>query len=237
MEGIYGLKETNLYIHPLAGDFNKDGYTDIAYYGKCDDGKKCWRVHLNDKNGKFTITSYGDSMWFEGDKPINAPVAGDFNKDGYTDIAYYGKCDDGKKCWRVHLNDKNGKFTTTSYGDNMWFEGDKPINAPVAGDFNKDGYTDIAYYGKCDDGKKCWRVHLNDTNGKFTTTSYGGGMWFEGDEPLNAPVAGDFNHDGYTDIAYYGKCGDGEGCWRVHLNDKKGGFTVTSFGGNMWFKD
>ena len=72
----------------------------------------------------------------------------------YSDIVYYGKCGEGDECWRTHLNDTNGKFTTTSYGSNMWFEGDKPIHTPLAGDFNKDGYTDIAYYGRCDDGKK-----------------------------------------------------------------------------------
>ena len=221
---------------PVAGDFNKDGYTDIAYYGKVGDGDDCWRVHLNDKNGKFTTTSYGGNMWFEGDKPINTPVAGDFNNDGYTDIAYYGKVGGGDNCWRVHINDKNGKFTATSYGGNMWFEGDKPINTPVAGDFNNDGYTDIAYYGKVGNGDDCWRVHLNNKNGKFVATSYGGNMWFEGDKPINTPVVGDFNNDGYTDIAYYGKVGNGDDCWRVHLNNKNGKFVATSYGGNMWFE-
>ncbi|QVY65039.1 VCBS repeat-containing protein [Polaribacter sp. Q13] len=221
---------------PVAGDFNKDGYTDIAYYGKCNNGSDCWRVHLNDKNGKFTVTSYGGDIWFKGDKPVSAPVAGDFNKDGYTDIAYYGKCNNGDDCWRVHLNNKNGKFTVTSYGGDMWFQDNKPVSAPVAGDFNKDGYTDIAYYGKCGNGDDCWRVHLNDKNGKFTVTSYGGDMWFKDDKPINAPVAGDFNRDGYTDIAYYGKCGNGDDCWRVNLNDKNGKFTVTSYGSDMWFK-
>ena len=165
-------------------------------------------------------SNYGGDMWFEGHDPINRPMSGDFNGDGYSDIAYFGKCsNDNLDCWRVHLNNKNGSFTTTSYGGDMWFEGHDPINRPMSGDFNGDGYSDIAYFGKCsNDNLDCWRVHLNNKNGSFTTTSYGGDMWFEGEGHRNAPMAGDFNGDGYSDIAYFGKCSnDNLDCWRVHL--------------------
>ena len=48
-------------MNPIS-NFNKDGCTDIAYYGKYGDGGGCWRVYLNDKNRKFTVTSFGDNV-------------------------------------------------------------------------------------------------------------------------------------------------------------------------------
>lgn len=74
----------------LSGDFNGDGYTDLAYYGKGGNGAiDCWRVHLNNKNGQFSATSYGGDMWFGDcgdmeckDVSVSVPeqVAGTYNK-------------------------------------------------------------------------------------------------------------------------------------------------------------
>jgi len=181
-------------------------------------------------------------MWFRGIKPVHIPLAGDFNNDGYTDIAYYGSCGSGKECWRVHINNKNGSFSNAGdWGADMWFKNSEFESTPIVGDFNKDGFSDIAYYGKCGNGTECWRVHINNKIGGFHNAgNWGADMWFEGSQPKNLPMAGDLNKDGFADIVYFGKCGNSTvDCWRTHVNNKVGGFLqyAGNWGGDVWFGD
>ncbi|MEM1178505.1 MAG: hypothetical protein AAGM22_09180 [Acidobacteriota bacterium] len=129
----------------------------------------------------------------------------------------------------------NPPFKVRSFGANMWFEGNDWTHRPVVGDFDNDHRVDdIAYRGKCGTGTECWRVHRSDGT-SFATHNYGGSMWFQDNNAINAPVVGDFDNDHFLDdIAYYGKCGTGTECWRVHLSDGSS-FTANNFGGNMWF--
>ncbi|MEM1178506.1 MAG: hypothetical protein AAGM22_09185 [Acidobacteriota bacterium] len=220
---------------PVVGDFDNDNhFDDIAYRGKCGTGTECWRVHLGNVSS-FTVSNFGGSMWFEGSDAINAPVVGDFDNDTFLDdIAYYGKCGAGDDCWRVHLGDRNS-FTVSNFGGGLWFAGTTPEHMPVVGNFDDDEFIDdIAYYGRCGDGTKCWRVHLSDGN-SFTTDNYGDGLWFSGSDPSNMPVVGDFDRDSrFDDIAYAGHCGAGTPCWRVHSSDGNS-FAIANFGAGMWF--
>ena len=123
----------------------------------------------------------------------------------------------------------------TSFGGNMWFGGRDWSHRPVVGDFDNDGHIDdITYRGKCGTGTECWRMHRGNVS-SFSTSNFGGNMWFQGGDAPNTPVSGDFDNDGYIDdIAYWGKCGSGYDCWRVHLSNGSW-FSTANFGGNMWF--
>ena len=222
-------------IHaPVVGDFDNDNWVDdIAYYGKCGGGSDCWRVHLSN-GSSFSTTSFGASMWFKSSAPSSRPVAGDFDSDGHKDdIAYYGKCGTGTDCWRVHIGNISS-FSVTSFGASMWFEGSDDTNTPVAGNFDGDMFADdIAYRGLCGSGTECWRVHRGQGS-YFTVAGFGGSMWFEGSDPINAPMAANFDGVGPDDIGYFGFCGPGMLCWRMHLSNGSS-FTATNYGGGQWF--
>lgn len=223
-------------IHrPVVGDFDNDGRDDdLAYYGLCDSGDPCWRVHTS--NGSvFATANFGAEQWSGGVDATHAPLVGDFDNDGFRDdIAYSGLCGTGTPCWRVHKSDGNS-FSVASFGAQMWFGGDDETKKPVVGDFDNDGFVDdIAYNGLCGSGTPCWRVHKSDGNA-FSVAGYGAQMWFEDDQPINAPMAGDYDADGFVDdIAYFGKCGAGQSCWRVHIGSGSQ-FSAANFGGEIWF--
>ncbi len=72
---------------------------------------------------------------------------------------------------------------------------DVPGGKPVAGDFNGDGFDELAYFK---DGE--WFIDLN-----------GNGMWDEGDiwlkmgEKGDQPVIGDWDGDGKDDVGIFGR--------------------------------
>ena len=221
---------------PVIGDFDNDGFIDdIVYNGRCGTGTACWRAHIGNGSG-FSVQNFGGNMWFAGNAPTNVPVAGDFDNDGYVDdIVYWGKCGSGTDCWRVHMSDGSSFSSVANFGNGMWFQGSTPANAPVVGDFDNDEFVDdIAYWGKCGSGTDCWRVHYSNGS-SFLTAGAGADMWFEGSTPVHEPVVGDFDNDGFADdLTYWGKCGSGTDCWRLHRSTGTS-FVAQGFGASMWF--
>lgn len=123
----------------LAGDFNGDGKTDLAVVWN-DGGLASVDVHLSTGSG------FGIQRWQNKAGSYDATqswLAGDFNHDGKTDLAVVWN-DGGLASIDVHLSsgigfdvarwqDKAGSYDPT-HTTQRWF----------AGDFNSDGYADVA---------------------------------------------------------------------------------------------
>ena len=150
---------------------------------------------------------------------------GDFNGDGLTDVVemFTGSTGGG---FLVSFSTGHGGFnsvTASVPGFGPWLGTHGAV--PIVGDFNGDGKADIALVGGS--GWTTVPVAFSNGDGAFTVTnqsvaSFPG--WASGAN-VHA-VAGDFNHDGRTDIALVG--GSGWTTVPVAFSNGDGTFNVTN---------
>lgn len=195
---------SNNWEFPLVGDFNGDGYKDVAAWNS-DNGM--WNVGLNE-GGTFVQSEWEywniNSGW-------HFAVVGDFDGDGDDDIA-------GRKAsgfWFIGESNGTSSFTTTNVG--YWHVA-RTWEQPVVGDFNGDGRDDIA--GRNDRGH--WFVN-ETTGGNFRTTAWG---YWNVNRIWDHIVVADFNNDGRDDLG--GLTAD-RGHYFVGLSDGVD-FVITAWG-------
>jgi hypothetical protein len=132
-------------------------------------------------------------------------VAGDFNKDGYTDLAVTGMFL-GAPTFVVALGLGSGNFDVRVPSVGTFASMATQAGAKLlTGDFNGDGYTDLALVGA---NITTLPVAMSAGYGNFNfsnTLVNQFGSWAA--TPGVRAVTGDFNHDGYTDIALVGGSG------------------------------
>lgn len=200
----------------VVGDFNGDGYDDIATIAPLGNYSLRIYVQLNNKKGGFT--SNPGLVWYSSPPKSfsiadvkSRILAGDYNGDGKDDIAVM--YDYGNAHIRIIVYQSNGsKFIDTPF----WLDsGEGSFNANnvngrlVSGDFNGDGKDDIAnMYNYGNTEVRCFVYLSNGTT--FTHNP----VWLYGDS-FNAErvtgrfTAGDFNGDGKDDIANMYDYGNG----------------------------
>jgi len=188
--------------HHVTGDFNGDGLEDVAARNQ-QTGQ--WMVGISTGSG-FTFQVWG--AW-AASKTWGQVLAGDFNGDGRMDIA--GRIQDaGDGRWFVSISTGTG-FQTSSWGS--WTTTRQWGQASV-GDFNGDGKADIA--GRIQDtGDGRWFVSLSEGNKLSNPTHW---LTWSTNVSWSEPLVGDFNGDGYADIA--GRTlSAGDGRWFLGLSD------------------
>ncbi|MBI2885553.1 MAG: VCBS repeat-containing protein [Candidatus Omnitrophica bacterium] len=157
----------------LSGDFNGDGLSDLAFF---DQPSGTWAVSAS-RAGLFEV----GSAWLSGFGTVQtAPVLGDWDGDGRTDVATYQA-----GSWRF------ARSTGSSFQPDalpaLSFGG----GTPFVGDFNGDGASDLATYNV-----GAWSVALS-SGSVFSPASSFALTWGSGN---HEPLTGDFNGDGLTDI-------------------------------------
>jgi hypothetical protein len=229
-----------------AGDFNGDGRDDLAIGSALESLPDAFdpngKVNAGAVNviygGEAGLTPVGNQFWHQ-DAPgidgVAAPyeafgsalAAGDFNNDGFDDLAIgvVGQAVDGKdNCGAVHIIYGSTKGLRAT-GDQLWTQnstgindaaqiGDLFGNALAAGDFDGDGCDDLAIGVAAEDVSELLyagavNVLYGSQNG---LTSSGDQFWHQDVAGIDGVpgaleafgfslAAGDFNHDGRDDLA------------------------------------
>ncbi len=171
----------------VAGDFNGDGNIDLAVtdQGGLNQTSAGINVFLGNGDGTF-----GNALNVStGPSPVFL-VTGDFNGDGKTDLAY-GSYTTGQVNGRLNILLGNGGGTFQAGASYQVSGSGSPFI--VAGDFNEDGYTDLAALA---DGEV--QLFFGNGNGTFRVgITYGIGSGIG----ATSAVVGDFNGDGHADFA------------------------------------
>jgi hypothetical protein len=198
---------------PIAGDFNGDGYDEIAIYHEGH-----WYVDSNG-NGRWDR----DDLWGWLGDDSDQPVTGDWNGDGKEDIGIFGprwprdsvaisgepglpdlqnKADGRQKNtppapeeatdgYRVLQANRNAQLRVDLI-DHVFCYGKKGDRA-VAGDWNGDGITSIGVFRS-----GTWLLDV-DGNGRWSAADRQVKWGEEGDQP----IVGDFNGDGVDELAFF----------------------------------
>ena len=182
--GGYMLSNYNV----ATGDFNGDGIPDVA----TSDG-----VFLGLGDGTFQPTPVAANLP-EPNFAYPFVVAGDFNGDGKLDLAYANFLD-----VNVVLGNGDGTFQSP-----ITYPTGNTVSALVAGDFNGDGKLDLAVAEPYDepDNPNGILVFLGNGDGTLGPPT----RYAVGTNP-NYLVAGDFNNDGRTDLAFGSPDDEGSG--------------------------
>ena len=170
---------------PLAGDYDGDGRTDLAFYRPSpSNGVPAWFFHVESSTGIARAIDYGTS-------PTDLPLTGDYDGDGRTDLGFYRPSPSlGSAAYFFYRESATGTFRAIDYGTN-------PGDIPLTGDYDGDGKTDWAFYRPSpSNGVAAWFFHVESSTGIARAIDYG-------TNPGDIPLTGDYDGDGKTDLGFY----------------------------------
>ena len=218
--------------HVALGDFNSDGYIDVAACLNRVSAPGAAAVFLNDHSGKLGVTQVISSPAY-----CNGIAAGDANRDGKPDLAltfFTGQSNAPDNAITTWLGDGTGHFAASVTQSNVALTArDATVNpcalATAAGaDFDGNGVLDLLLFGTCQsDVINPGDIYLakGDGSGHYSLAEV---------SESNTSVSGsphlkDINADGKADVVFlqalYGPHGSSGTDLDYAVNNGAGGFT------------
>ncbi len=184
----------------LTGDFNGDGRTDLAYIWNNNGYAKIY-IAFSNGDGSFNTTSV-ETGWGYIDPSNSFWTTGDFNNDGNTDIAYLiNSAGRGYTGFLTLLSNGDGSFNQNQFDISYWPWITIGSNVTwLTGDFNGDGQTDFAMVWNSNGYVEVYIAFSNGDSSFSTASTEPGWAWL--DSSNRTWLAGDFNGDGKSDLAY-----------------------------------
>src|SRR6516162_10193096 len=164
--------------HPVAKDFNGDGYADLVWENTTTGQRAIWFF----KNGVYSSSIYLPTI------PVEWHIAGDgdLNGDGNADLVWENTTTGQRAIWFL----KNG---VPSSGINL---PTMPVQWHIAGvgDFNGDGYADLVWENTATGQRAIWFLKNGVPSSGINLPTM----------PVQWHIAGagDFNGDGYADLVW-----------------------------------
>ncbi len=192
-----------------AGDFNRDGHSDILWQSAS--GQiAIWEMNGTNMIGGGTVSSNPGPSW-------KAVGTGDFNADGAADILFQN-ANGQAAIWEMNGTNIIGGGAVSPNPGPGW-------TAVGTGDFNGDGHSDILWQNASSGQTAIWEMNGTSIIGGGTLGINAGPGW-------KAVGTGDFNGDGHSDILFQ-NTGNGQAAiWEMNGTNVIGGGTVSAIPGN-----
>ncbi|MBK9291178.1 MAG: T9SS type A sorting domain-containing protein [Bacteroidetes bacterium] len=194
-------------------DYDRDGHMDLYVTGWRSQGgsTSAPSSYLYRNNGDGTFSEVSTSV-----VPLGASAAawGDFDNDGYPDLAVAGNTGASAYDARIYRNNGNGTFTDIQAGL-------APLLTPALawGDLNNDGLPDLIASGTAQDGSAFTGIYYNNGNNTFSLATASLPQLTQ-----SAVAIADLNLDGLNDIIICGRLGTSNYISRLYLNQGNGSF-------------
>lgn len=196
-------------------DFNNDNFLDIAISGKTEEGLKISELYSNNGDGSFSkLTVDIDSV------ANSSLLQADFDNDGYLDLLISGTNNSNTRICGILKNTRNNTFESV----NTNIEGISNGSIQSA-DFNKDGKIDLLVFGINNLNQRVGSIYLNEGDFNFLLQNPG-----LPEVAWSSSATGDYNQDGYCDIAVTGMEQSGTFITKVFKNNGNGTYTDINTG-------
>ena len=221
----------------VAGDFNDDGRMDLAARGYYGDG----RVYIFYNDGSFPSTAAGADVIITAEAGSasfgRSFAAGDFNADGKTDLAIGSPgYSSGKGAAYIFNGSTSRAGTIAAISADVKITGNtgEALGAALAaGDFNRDGKTDLAVGATDDYASLIGRVYIFNGGSMSTAMTFaaanvtiaGGLAYLQFGYSL---TSGDFNADGRIDLGVGTSTASGYGNGHAYVFYNDGSMPTTA---------
>jgi ELWxxDGT repeat protein len=197
-----------------AGDFNKDGHSDILWQNASTGQASIWEMSGATLIGGGPVSPNPGPSW-------KAIGTGDFSGDGFSDGILWQNTSTGQaSIWEMSGSSLVGGGPVTPNPGTAW-------KAVGTGDFNHDGFSDILWQNANTGQVSIWEMHGNNLIGVGPVAPNPGTAW-------QAIGTGDFNQDGFSDILFQNKNSGAVSVWEMNGNNLIGGGPVSANPGTSW---